>query len=166
MLGELAAWRHRAGAAVEADAAGSVAEPYALELAGDHAAAAAAWEARGCRYEAALSRALAGAEPGFEALEALGARAVLRRLGRRGPRPSTQANPAGLTGRELEVLALVAEGLHNAEIADRLVVSVRTVDMHVRNVLRKLGVRSRVRAGAEAARLGIRASPHPAQGSP
>jgi DNA-binding NarL/FixJ family response regulator len=74
---------------------------------------------------------------------------------RRGPRPATRANPAGLTARELEVLALVAEGLRNAEIAERLVVSEKTVGHHVSAVLRKLEVRSRVDAGREAARLGI-----------
>jgi DNA-binding CsgD family transcriptional regulator len=57
--------------------------------------------------------------------------------------------------RELEVLALVAEGLQNAEIADRLVVSVRTVDHHVSAILRKLDTPTRGRALAKAARLGI-----------
>ena len=62
---------------------------------------------------------------------------------------STRANPAGLTRRQLDVLDLLADGLTNAEIADRLVVSVRTVDSHVAAVLGKLGVRTR----REAARL-------------
>ena len=57
----------------------------------------------------------------------------------RGPRESTRANPAGLTARQLEVLALLAAGLTNAEIADRLVVSPRTAEHHVAAVLAKLG---------------------------
>ena len=74
---------------------------------------------------------------------------------RHGPRAATRGNPAGLTGRELEVLALVAEGLRNAEIAARLFVSDRTVDHHVSAIMRKLDVQSRSQAGAAAARLGI-----------
>ena len=62
---------------------------------------------------------------------------------------TTRANPAGLTQRQLDVLDLLADGLTNAEIAERLVVSVRTVDSHVAAVLNKLGVRTR----REAARL-------------
>jgi len=73
----------------------------------------------------------------------------------RGPRPATQRNPAGLTARELEVLALVADGLRNAEIAARLVVSPRTVDHHVASIFRKLDVRTRAQAGAEAVRRGL-----------
>ncbi|HET7516992.1 MAG TPA: LuxR C-terminal-related transcriptional regulator [Actinomycetes bacterium] len=82
----------------------------------------------------------------------------LRRMGAshlpRRPRPRTRANPAGLTDRQLEVLALLAEGLTNAEIADRLVVSVRTVDHHVAAILAKLGVGSRREAARAAATLG------------
>jgi DNA-binding NarL/FixJ family response regulator len=72
----------------------------------------------------------------------------------RGPQPATRAHPAGLTGRQQQILELVARGLTNAEIADRMVLSVRTVDHHVSAVLAKLGMTSRreaiamVRAGA------------------
>ena len=62
---------------------------------------------------------------------------------------ATRVNPAGLTARQLEVLALVAGGLTNAEIAERLVVSQRTAEHHMAAVLTKLGVKSR----REAARV-------------
>jgi DNA-binding NarL/FixJ family response regulator len=60
-----------------------------------------------------------------------------------------------LTAREVEVLGLLGEGLRNAEIAERLFLSSRTIDHHVSTILRKLGVRTRSQAGAEAARLGL-----------
>jgi DNA-binding NarL/FixJ family response regulator len=151
----------------------NVAEPYALELDGECLRAAELWSALGCPYEAAL--ALAGSEDermlvrSLEELRRLGAgpaMAIVERRLRsrgvrgltRGPRPATRANPAGLTSRQLEVLALVVQGLRNDEIAERLVLSKKTVDHHVSAVLRKLGVRSRTEASAEAARLGIAAA--------
>jgi DNA-binding CsgD family transcriptional regulator/tetratricopeptide (TPR) repeat protein len=148
--GELAYWQWKAGAL--GDAPEWIAEPYRLQLSGDTRAAASAWRARGCPYEAARTLADAGDEPALEELERLGARPLAadlrRRLGLRGPREATRANPAGLTARELEVLELLAGGLQNREIAERLTVSRRTVDHHVSAVLRKLGARSRVEAAA------------------
>jgi DNA-binding NarL/FixJ family response regulator len=73
----------------------------------------------------------------------------------RGPREPTQQNAAELTSREVDVLVLLATGLRNAEIAERLVVSRRTVDHHVSAILRKLGSKTRGEAVAEAGRLGI-----------
>jgi len=73
----------------------------------------------------------------------------------RGPRRRTQDNPAGLTAREMEVLALLAEGLTNAQLADRLFLSEKTVDHHVSSVLRKLGEPNRAAAAAAARKLGL-----------
>jgi DNA-binding NarL/FixJ family response regulator len=73
----------------------------------------------------------------------------------RGPRRSTRQNPAGLTAREVEVLELVADGLRNSEIAERLFLSEKTVGHHVSAILRKLEVKSRGEASAAARRRGI-----------
>lgn len=53
------------------------------------------------------------------------------------------AYPAGLTEREAQVLRLVAQGLTNAEIADQLIVSIHTVNAHMRSIFNKLDVTSR-----------------------
>ena len=65
------------------------------------------------------------------------------------------ATTPDISTREAEVLALVGEHLSNAEIAARLFLSEKTVAHHVSAILRKLGVRTRGQAGAEAARLGL-----------
>ena len=67
----------------------------------------------------------------------------------------TSVERLGLTTREAEVLALVAAGRTNRQIGDELFVSVKTASVHVSNILRKLGVSSRVDAAAVAQRLGI-----------
>jgi len=81
----------------------------------------------------------------------------LRQLGvsavPRGPRPATRSNPAGLTDRQVEILALLGDGRTNAEIAAKLVLSVRTVDHHVSAVLQKLGVTTRKQAAAAGAAI-------------
>ena len=77
---------------------------------------------------------------------------VAERLGRRA---AAEANGAGLSARELEVMRLVAVGQTNREIASQLFLSPRTVDMHVRNILRKMACRSRVEAAHRAGELGL-----------
>lgn len=165
-VGELAYWLWRAGEPV--DGLEGCAEPYALQIAGRWQAAAEAWQRLGCPFERA--RALAEGDAGAqrEALsifEALGARpaadAVRRRLRdagergiTRGARATTRRHPAGLTSAESEVLALMAQGLRNADIAARLHRSVRTVDHHVAAVLAKLEVDSRGAAVQRAQREG------------
>jgi DNA-binding NarL/FixJ family response regulator len=73
----------------------------------------------------------------------------------RGPRPSTRRNDARLTAREVDVLRLLADGLRNAAIAERLFLSPRTVDSHVGAILRKLDAATRGEAVAAAGRLGL-----------
>jgi DNA-binding CsgD family transcriptional regulator len=74
------------------------------------------------------------------------------RLGRRAAR---EVQREGLSRREVEVLRLVAQGLTNREIGQELFVSTRTVDMHVRHLLSKLGCRARAEAVRRAAELGL-----------
>jgi DNA-binding CsgD family transcriptional regulator/tetratricopeptide (TPR) repeat protein len=167
-IGELGFWLWRAGA-LDSPPAGA-ARPYALQMAGDWRAAAEAWHQLGCPYEHALALADSDAEAdllaALDLLERLGARPAadavasrlrelgVRRLPRR-PRRATLANPAGLTARELEVLALLGADLRNVDIAARLHIAEKTVDHHVSAILAKLGVRSRREATQVAAARGI-----------
>ena len=166
-LGELAVWRRRAGLPLPE---GDVSPPAAAELAGDLVAASSLWSDLGCPYEAALALAQADEEPllrrAFAELQRLEATAAMRIVARRlrargvrgiprGPYRKSRQNPAGLTSRELEVLALLAQPLQNADIARQLVLSPRTVDTHVSRILAKLGARTRIEAIAAARRLGL-----------
>lgn len=97
-----------------------------------------------------------GAEPLLGELEALSRRT---RISLDAPTrvmlDETSAERLGLTTRETEVLSLVAAGRTNRQIGDELFVSVKTASVHVSNILRKLGVNSRVDAAAVAQRLGL-----------
>ena len=84
-------------------------------------------------------------------MKALG-ESVVRRLGRAA---EADAEGGGLSRREREVVRLLAVGRTNREIAQELILSPRTVDMHVRNILRKLDCRSRVEAAGRAGELGL-----------
>ena len=149
--------------------------PYAMQTAGLWSAAARAWKAAGYPYEHAV--ALAGTGRAEDALSALGtldrigAQPLAGRIRRdlrargvtgvpRGPGRATRRHAAGLTPRQAEVLELLEQGLTNAEIAARLVISERTADHHVSAVLAKLGVSSR----GEAAVAGVQPVPAAAAG--
>jgi DNA-binding CsgD family transcriptional regulator len=168
LIGEIAYWLWKAGRRVAVPA--RAARPYADQIAGHWARAAEAWTRLGCPYHAAWALADSGDETAmrqalavFERLDARPAArrvaAGLRSMGaRRVPRRkrgSTRANPANLTVREMEVLALLAAGRSDKEIAGNLVISPHTVHHHVSAILRKLGTPSRSGAASEALRRGL-----------
>jgi DNA-binding CsgD family transcriptional regulator/tetratricopeptide (TPR) repeat protein len=159
---ELAYLLHRAGDDVEI--AADDGHPFAVQARGEWRRAAELWHEAGAPYHEAAALAespdeadLVAALSILDRIEAVPlariVRAMLRDRGARsiprGPSTLTRRNPAGLTARQVDVLRLVADGLTNSEIADRLVLSVRTVDTHVAAVLAKLGVATR----GEAARI-------------
>jgi DNA-binding CsgD family transcriptional regulator/tetratricopeptide (TPR) repeat protein len=160
----IGAWSTVAGFPVPL--AAPVSTPWEPMLRSDWHAAAAAFGDAGWEYDRAFMLALAGDEESLvEAIAiayALGAAPLARRIAEqmralglrvpRGPRQTTRSNHAGLTGRQVEVLALLGEGLTNNEIADRLFVSPRTAEHHVAAVLQKLSAPTRrdaVRRAAE-----------------
>jgi DNA-binding CsgD family transcriptional regulator/tetratricopeptide (TPR) repeat protein len=171
-LPEIAYWRWRAG--VRESIAEHDTSPRRLQMTGHAREAAEQWAALGYPYEAALAMADSGDEQllrtALADLRSLGAAATaavvarwLRERGARGiprgPRASTATNPAQLTNRQAEVVALIAEGLRDADIAQRLYLSEKTVGHHVSAILRKLGVRTRGQAAAEAVQLGLIGEP-------
>lgn len=158
--GEFSFWLWRAGGSVPPTE--DIAEPYLLQMSGDWQAAAEKWKYFGCPYEQAMALADGDETSQLQALEIferLGAapaaeriRNTLRAHGVRGipqgPRTSTKENPAGLTNRQMEVLAMLSEGWTNSEIADRLFISTKTVDHHVSAILSKLDAHTRAEAVA------------------
>jgi NarL family two-component system response regulator LiaR len=99
-----------------------------------------------------LARAIRQVHGGESSLHPLIARKVLEELSRPSDRPPT---PDPLTQREVEVLRLVAQGLENSEIAEKLVITEATVRTHVSNITGKLHVASRTQAALYALREGI-----------
>jgi DNA-binding CsgD family transcriptional regulator len=166
-LGELSLWMWFAGALDQAPAGSP--DLFERQIAGDWQVAALAWQRLGCPYEQALALAAgdeAALRDALTILEQLGAEPALaivqqrmraRGLGGipRGPRQSTQSNPAHLTARQVEVLQLLAEGLQNVAIAERLHIAPKTIDHHLAAIFSKLDVHSRAQAVAVAARLGL-----------
>ena len=158
LYGEFAFWLWRAGVTPSIEQ--EIAKPYALQIAGNWRAAADLWRELGCPYEEAMALVDGDEAAQLEALaifEKLGANPAAERLRHtlratgvrgipRGPRPSTQENPAGLTARQMEVLACMSEGCTNTEIAERLFISSKTVDHHVSAILAKLEAHTRAEA--------------------
>jgi DNA-binding CsgD family transcriptional regulator len=152
--GAVATWLPDEDAAAAADL---VAPPYRAEALRRWDEAGELWDALGSPYAAGLAWARSGTSAGlnraavrFDELGAEAAADRARALARsrgwsmpRGRRPTTRAHPQGLTSREAEVAALLADRLSNAAIAQRLVLSPRTVEHHVAAVMAKLEVTSR-----------------------
>jgi len=127
------------------------------------------WQKLGCPYEYALALTEGSDDDKRKALvllQQLGADTVYEKIKQemrtsgikkipRGLQESTKVNPAKLTNRELDVLQLLKKGIQNKEIADTLFISPKTVDHHISSILFKLDANSRVKAVAEAVRLGI-----------
>jgi DNA-binding CsgD family transcriptional regulator/tetratricopeptide (TPR) repeat protein len=148
-----AAWRLKAWDAAVAAWAG-LREPYseAWTLEGAARAALEAGDRQGAGVRLARARELAehlGAAPLVERLDAFARRGRVAVA----DDPVPDGLPLGLTARELEVLRHVAEGHSNREIAGELFISVKTVSVHVSNILAKLGVASRGEASAVAHRI-------------
>ena len=167
LTGELLFWKSRVvPVAINGH---DIAEPYHLAIEGDWRAAAHAFDVRAMPYERALllmdgdraaktaARKLLVELGGAQALAQLERRTGVKRTSRRrGKATDSIPQPSrGLTGRELEVLKLLGDGLTNAELAQRLFVSAKTIDHHVSSILAKLEVRSRAHAVTAAFELGI-----------
>lgn len=106
-----------------------------------------------------IRRALEAAASGQSVLDRMVGARLVQAASRHAvaPGPASGALPDGLTDREGEVLALIAEGLSNTEIADRIYVSRSTVKTHINQIYAKTGSRDRVQAILYARRHGIAA---------
>jgi DNA-binding CsgD family transcriptional regulator len=181
--GEVAVWRQRAGQSAVPTIPPHAAAPWRLELEGDPVAAAHAWLALGAPNEAALAllqAALCGpreraAAPLTQALsmsQRIGATTAVARMRglaaqwglqcesprgveTGGARPRANGHPQGLSARQQQVLAHLAQGLNDAEIALRLGVARRTAEHHVAAILGKLSVANRAEAVTAARQRGL-----------
>jgi DNA-binding CsgD family transcriptional regulator len=161
-IGELGFWMWRAGEIGELPHLAAL--PFVAHVRGEWKRAAVEWEALGCPYEKAMALLDGDAEAaaeGLAILERIGAGDVAalmrRRRGikrRRGRARARSSNEGGLTARQMEVLDLIAAGLTNVQIGERIGISVKTVDHHVSAVLATLGASSRTEAAAAALRRG------------
>lgn len=162
-LGEAAVWGLRAGSP-HLISGGWENTAWALEAAGEAEQAAAQWTRLGMPFEAALAlaqdrgaarrKSIEGAIAALEKLDATAAAARVRSDRRSGPAGTTTAargpyraarsHPAGLTAKEQQVLALMADGAGNARIAAMLNRSPRTIEHHVSSILLKLGAANRL----------------------
>ncbi|MDP4501157.1 helix-turn-helix transcriptional regulator [Nonomuraea turcica] len=164
---------HAADVAAELSVIGPVVDAYRLSYIGDFDAAAAGWERlkRPHNQAKALFRAAAAAAragdregaaarlkvalPLAQALRASPLVEEIETLSRRVGGAPAQESSELLTPRELEVLRLVTQGRTNRDIAAELFISVKTVSVHVSNILAKLGVTTRGEAAAAAHRLSL-----------
>lgn len=158
-LGQIGFWAWRVGL-TDLPLDPSVPLEYRHMVSGDWRDAAETWLARGLPYETALACASGDSSGRREAvtiLKRLGANATLTRLREewldsvvkslpRGINHDTQKNPVGLTNRQWQLLAMVAQGMDNRTIALQLSRSTRTIEHHVSAILAKLGVSSRQQA--------------------
>lgn len=166
VIEESALWLYLMGEPV---ASAKLSEPYRAHCSAKWREAADAWKKLGRPYEQALALS-AGDEAAqrdalaiFDRLGAAPAAARLRRLMRmagvravpRGPIAGTRANAAGLTRRQVQVLALLGDGLSNPEIADRLCISAKTAEHHVSAIMARFDADTRRQAIAEARKLGL-----------
>ena len=166
-IGELAVWWKRCGMATQLQIPRArIPLPRSAELRGDPLTAATEWTRLGLSYEAALAltqvrgpyagTALARAVTTLDSIEARPAAVLARRLAqqlgvadqlpkmRRGPYAASRHHPLGLTKHEQQVLALIAEGKTNKEVARSLARSPRTIEHQVSAVLSKFNAANRM----------------------
>ena len=161
-LADVALWLHILGdeVTIPAAAAGRISPAHRAHIDGDWREAAQAWGETGCLFEQAIALSTGDDAAQREALaqfDRIGAAPAAQRLRRTmreggarsvpsGPRTARRNDPAGLTPRQNQVLRLLAEGLSNTEIAERLHTSAKTAEHHVGAILAVLEAPSRLRA--------------------